>query len=151
VKLSRFSYPQRGVAAVEFAMVSVLFFTLLMGAIEMGWLLWTWNAAVEATRLGARLAVVCDINDADIKDRMGEMLPGLTPADISIDYLSPGMPNNACTTANCRSIQVSLANFKYKPIIGFVPVPLTLPTFTTTQRREWMQSTGNSVCSPPQP
>ena len=38
--------------------------------LEMGRMLWIWNAAVEATRLGARMAVVCDIGDADIKTRM---------------------------------------------------------------------------------
>jgi Flp pilus assembly protein TadG len=45
---------QQGLAAVEFALVALLLFTLLFGVIEMGRLLWTWNAAVVATRLSGR-------------------------------------------------------------------------------------------------
>ena len=48
---------------------------------EMGRLLWTWNAAVEATRFGARLAVVCDIDDTIIKARMIGRLPALTDTE----------------------------------------------------------------------
>lgn len=139
---------QRGAAAVEFALVFAIFCMLLMGAIEMGRLLWTWNAAVEATRRGARLAAVCDINDPEIKTRIQEMLPSLTTANITIRYLSPGMAPNTCTTATCQSIEVSLTGFSFTPIIPFVSMgSLTLPPFVTTQRREWMESTGNPVCS----
>ncbi|WP_280155680.1 TadE/TadG family type IV pilus assembly protein [Piscinibacter sp. XHJ-5] len=139
---------QRGAAAVEFALVFAIFCMLLMGAIEMGRLLWTWNAAVEATRRGARLAAVCDLNDPEIKTRIREMLPSLTNANITIRYLSPGMAPNTCTTANCQAIEVSLTGFTYTPIIPFVSMgTLTLPPFVTTQRREWMESTGNPVCS----
>jgi Flp pilus assembly protein TadG len=138
---------QIGAAAVEFALVSTVFFMLLIGTIEMGRLLWTWNAAVEATRKGARMAAVCDIGDADIKTRMIQMLPALSNSNITITYQSPGMANNACTTANCQSIQVSLTGFNYSPIVPFVPMTIRLPPFTTTQRREWMDSTGNPACS----
>jgi len=50
---------QRGAAAVEFALVAIVFFMLLIGIVEMGRVLFTWNAAAEATRYGARVAVVC--------------------------------------------------------------------------------------------
>jgi Flp pilus assembly protein TadG len=76
---------QRGAAAVELAVVFALFCTALFGAMEMGRLLWTWNAAVEATRLGARMAAVCDIDDPDIKARMRQRLPALSNSNIVID------------------------------------------------------------------
>jgi TadE-like protein len=138
---------ERGGAAVEFALVSTVFFMLLIGAIEMGRLLWTWNAAVEATRRGARLAAVCDINDADIKARMIEMLPLLSTSNIAINYLNPGMAVNTCTTATCKSIEVSLSGFTHQTIIPFAPLTLTLPPFKTVQRREWMESAGNPACN----
>ncbi|HWI15336.1 MAG TPA: TadE family protein, partial [Burkholderiales bacterium] len=65
---------QRGGTAVEFAIVSVVFFSLLIGCMELGRVLFYWNSAAEATRLGARMAVVCDKNAAAIKQRMREML-----------------------------------------------------------------------------
>ena len=133
---------QSGVAAVEFALVSALFFTMLLGVVEMGRLLWIWNAAVEATRLGARMAVVCDIGDADIKIRMTQRVPNLLTSQIAVTYLP-----NSCTSANCTSANVALSGYVHRTMIPFVPLTLTLPPFSTTLRKEYMESTGNSVCS----
>lgn len=133
---------QRGVAAVEFALVSAVFFTILLGAMEMSRLLWTWNAAGEATRLGARLAVVCDINDPIIKTRMQQMLPALLPGNVTIDYLDPG-----CTAATCKSVRVTLSGYTHQPIIPFVPLSIPIPPFQTTLPKEFMQSAGNPVCN----
>lgn len=138
---------QSGVAAVEFALVCTIFFTLLLGAVEMGRLLWTWNAATEATRLGARLAVVCDINDPDIKTRMIERLPSLSTSNIVVDYLNPPAANNTCTASTCKAVRVSLTGYEHDAIIPFLPLTLDLPAFTTTLRREHMQSSGNPACS----
>jgi Flp pilus assembly protein TadG len=137
---------QRGVAAVEFAIVSALFFTVLFGVMEMGRLLWTWNAAVEATRFGARLAVVCDIGDADIRTRMISRLPTLQTNQIAISYLNPPAADNTCTAANCKAVRVSLNGYTHDTIIPFLPLSLTLPSFSTTLRKEFMNSTANEVC-----
>jgi Flp pilus assembly protein TadG len=133
---------QAGVAAVEFALVSAIFFTMLLGVVEMGRLLWIWNAAVEATRLGARLAVVCDIGDPDIKLRMTQRVPNLSASQIAVDYLPA-----ACTSATCKEVSVALSNYTHQTIIPFVPLSLALPPFKTTLRKEFMNSAGNSVCS----
>ena len=137
---------QRGVAAVEFAIVSSLLFTVLFGVMEMGRLLWTWNAAVEATRFGARLAVVCDLNDSHIKSRMISRLPSLTNGNIVVTYLNPPAADNTCTTATCKAVKVSLTGYTHQTIIPFVPLSLTLPPFGTTLRKEFMSSTSNEVC-----
>jgi Flp pilus assembly protein TadG len=138
---------QRGVAAIEFALVASLFFTIVLGAAEMGRLLWTWNAASEATRLGARLAVVCDLNDPTIITRMQGMLPYLQASNVTIDYLNPGSAPNTCNAATCKSVRVTLAGYTHVPIIPFVPLSLPIPSFQTTLPKEFMQSTGNPVCS----
>jgi len=46
--------PQRGVAAVEFAIISILFFTIVMGTIEWGWYFFIHQRVVNAAREGAR-------------------------------------------------------------------------------------------------
>ena len=138
---------QLGVAAVEFALVCTVFFTLLLGVVEMGRLLWTWNAATEATRLGARLAVVCDINEPHIKTQMIGRLPSLTTSNIVITYLNPPAADNTCTVSTCKAVRVSLTGYQHEAIIPFIPLTLNLPAFTTTLRREHMQSSGNAVCS----
>jgi hypothetical protein len=131
---------------VEFAIVSTVFLMLLLGAIEMSRLLWTWNAAVEATRRGARLAVVCDKNDPIIKTKMRQMLPALQDSNITIDYLDPAQAINACDATNCKSVRVSLSGYTHKPIIPFAALSIPIPTFQTALPKEWMQSTGNPVC-----
>lgn len=138
---------QKGVAAVEFALVASLFFTLLIGIMEMGRVMFYWNSAAEATRLGARLAVVCDLSDADIKVRMQQMLSVLPANKINIAY-EPG----SCSVDTCQSVTVSiLPGASIVTAIPFVPLSLTLPPFSTSLPRESMRSTvdglANPVCS----
>jgi Flp pilus assembly protein TadG len=135
---------QRGVAAVEFALVAALFFTLMIGIMEMGRLLFYWNSAAEATRLGARIAVVCDLNDAAIKSRMQTMLSILPPDGISISYEPSG-----CNVDNCNSVTVSiLPTVPIATFIPYVPLSLTLPSFSTTLPRESMLSTIGGQTNP---
>ena len=51
---------QRGAAAVEFGLVAMLLFTLLLGIIEFGRFMYLWNTVQEVTRKAAREAVVSD-------------------------------------------------------------------------------------------
>ena len=141
---------QRGVAAVEFALISTAVFTLLFGVIEMGRMLWTWNAAVEATRLGARLAVVCDVNRAvaaPIKTSMRTRLSTLTNANITISYMNPpDTVDAACTNATCKAARVTLTGYTHDAILPFGPLSVTLPDFSTTLRKEFMSSAANEIC-----
>lgn len=133
---------QRGATAVEFALIAIPFFGLLFGAIEVARVLWVWNAAAEATRLGARMAVVCDLNDADIRTRMRERLGALTNANIAITYTPAG-----CNASNCESVTVTLTGFTQQTVIpGFNFAP-ALPTFRTTLSREYLNSTNNPACT----
>jgi hypothetical protein len=50
--------PQSGAAAVEFALIAIIFFTLLLGIIEFGRFLYVRNTIQEVTRAAAREAVV---------------------------------------------------------------------------------------------
>ena len=135
---------QSGVAAVEFAIVAALFLTLLIGIMDMGRVLFYWNSAAEATRLGARLAVVCDLNDADIKARMRTMLSILPTNKINVEY-EPG----GCDINTCQSVTVSiLSGVSVATFIPFTPLALTLPPFSTTLPRESMRSTVDSLANP---
>jgi len=49
---------EKGTAAVEFAMVSLLFLALLLGTVEVGRIFWTWNALQYAVEETARYAAV---------------------------------------------------------------------------------------------
>jgi Flp pilus assembly protein TadG len=131
---------QRGAALVEFALVAMIFFLLLIGIFEFGRLMFTWNTAVEATRRGARLAVVCNMNDTQIMTEMERMLPVLHDADIQITYL----PEN-CDVDSCQSVTVeilpgsqSAAAFQY--YIPLLNSSWKIPAFSTTLTRESLQN-----------
>ena len=55
---------QQGASTVEFALVAMLFFTMLLGTIEFGRLIYVWNTVQEVSRNAARQLVVTDFNDA---------------------------------------------------------------------------------------
>lgn len=55
---------QRGATAVEFAIVAMLFFTIVLGIMEFGRVLYVWNTVQEVTRRAAREAVVRGFADA---------------------------------------------------------------------------------------
>lgn len=132
---------QRGAAAVEFALVASILFTLLFGIMEMGRVLFYWNTATEATRLGARLAAVCNKDAASIKSRMSNMLDILTPGNIDVTYTPDG-----CDTNSCRTVTVGINGINVSTFVPFMPLNLSMPSFSTTLPRESMDS-ANSDCS----
>lgn len=140
--LRRGRHGQRGVELIEFALVALIFFTLLLGVMEFARWLFTLNAASEATRWGARLAVVCSMDEANIKLRMRQILPEVSDAQISIQYAPPG-----CGPQSCTSATVSLVNASFIPVMPFLGTSVTLPSFATTLPRELMNSSGNPVCA----
>lgn len=134
---------QRGVAAVEFAFVAIAFVMLLLACIEFGRVLFTWNSVAEATRWGARLAVVCDVNDATIKEKMQLIVPQLTDENVNIIYTP-----TSCDWSNCASVEVQVTGASITPVIPFFGMTLNIPPFSTSLPRENMQSTVNGETNP---
>ncbi len=134
---------QRGAALVEFALVTTAgFIVLLLAVFELGRLLFIFNTASEATRLGARLAVVCDANATLITQRMSALLPQLNASTISIRYDPPSCAADSTTArASCRSVTVAVNPGTV--VSTNIPLPnfsVEIPTFTTTLTREAMDS-----------
>lgn len=131
---------QRGAATVEFALVASLLLVLLLGVMEMNRVLFYWNTATETTRLGARLAVVCNKEATIVKARMSEMLNILTSDNVDVTYAPAG-----CDIDSCQSVTVSIIGLNVSTFIPFVPLNLSMPAFSTTLRRESMDS-ANPEC-----
>lgn len=115
-----------GSALVEFALVSIAFFMLLIGIVEMGRALYTFNSAVEATRRGARMAAIKPLNSADILTDMQQIMPDLTNERVIITY----MPD-PCSVTTCQYVQVRLNGYVMTPLFWDI-LPITLPSFQTT-------------------
>lgn len=133
---------QQGVAAVEFAIIAVILFTLLFGIMEMGRILFMMNTAAEATRLGARLAVVCTPGAPAILNKPIELAGFLTEDNLKVTYSPPD-----CAVENCLYVTVSIRDLPVQSIVPLIPVNFPMPPFSTTLPRESMSSLNNPICS----
>ena len=142
------SKSQKGATTVEFAFALVVFLTFLLGITDFSRMLFTWSAAQEATRAGARYAVVCDntSNQAQVLARMQALLPQINT--INVAWTPAG-----CTPATCQGVTVSVTGLNYQwisPIAGLAArAPIAMPTFATFLPREVMRQDPNSaaICS----
>lgn len=155
------NHHQRGAAAVEFAIVCLLFFTLLLGILEFGRMLYVYNTMQEVTRRGARAAVVRWVDQtATIKSialfGSGSIPAGaeVTAGHITIEYLNkagavatpqpsdPGDNLSACgditRTAECiYSVRVSIVGVTYSPTVSlFSFLGIALPPSVVTMHAE---------------
>jgi hypothetical protein len=156
---------QRGVAAVEFAIVAILLFTLLFGIIEFGRLFYVFNSVQEVTRRAAREAVVTwTTQQSTVKNLAlfgASTLPAgveITADSISIDYLNqsggkssplPGTPGENVTKCQDNSngciayVQVSITGATYAPMVSLFPFfALPVPASTVTMPAESMGYSG---------
>jgi Flp pilus assembly protein TadG len=137
-----------GATTVEFALVMILFLTFLLGITDFSRMLFTWSAANEAARAGARYAVVCDntANQAAVLARMQAMLPQITNINLA---WQPG----GCNAATCEGVEVTVVDLDYQwisPVAGVAAIgALNMPTFSTYLTREMMgQDPNNGLICP---
>lgn len=126
----------RGSVAVEFALVGAVVITLLLGITSFGHWMYTLEMAADATRAGARIAVVCDLSDTAIRTAIHNRVPqlSLTNAQITLQYLPAG-----CTKGSCQSVSVGLSGVTYSPWFP-AAAAFPIPPFTTSLPRESLES-----------
>ncbi|GAB3545532.1 hypothetical protein GCM10027343_22080 [Noviherbaspirillum agri] len=125
--IQRIPTHRQGAAIIEFALVLTAYLLLLLGTIEMGRALFTLNSAAEATRLGARLAVVtrpANFNTAVVPE-MRKIMPALATNNVDIS-LSPA----GCTT-NCEYLEVKIRNYSMS-LLFWPATSIDIPEFRTT-------------------
>ncbi|MEX3959319.1 TadE family protein [Trinickia sp. EG282A] len=133
---------QRGAAIVEMAIAVAVLVSVLIGIMEFSRVLFYWNTATEAARLGARVAAVCDVGAAIVKTKMERLLPLLADSNIQVTYTPSG-----CDASNCTFVTVGYTGLTVNTLIPFVPISMALPPFSTALPRESLtSSTGGSVC-----
>lgn len=138
---------QSGAETLEFMVVFGLFMMLIITVFDFGRALFVWNALTEATRRGARMAIVCPNNAASqaivrnvavfdtFNGALGSspVVKDLTPAAITINYFDDtgAVDNNPNTIAFA---QVSISNaYQFQFIIPYLnSLPFTAPPFSTT-------------------
>ena len=150
---------QRGQTLVEFALVVMMFLVVMFGLIEFARALWTWNTIVQATRAGARFAVVetpNPSNDDAIKNYVvylnsagtgDPVLPGLTTSNVTVSFRKIVLGTGAYDTAPLPSkfqadvVQVSITGYNFNFVVPIFGTSITLPAFTTTLALEGLGAT----------
>lgn len=92
--VKRFWVEDGGGPAAEFALVLPIMLAFLLGIIDVGRLMWTWNQAEKATQMGVRYAVVTDM-----------VAPGLSTYSFSVDgglLQGTPIPRSAFGGASCK-------------------------------------------------
>ena len=166
---------QKGTTIAEFAMVALLFFTMIFGIIEFGRLLYIHNALTDATRKGARYAalhhgtteahkqavrnyVVYGRNgtfDEEGNPTSPPVINDLTPEMVEVVFEGvdldgdPATPETTGYGMNLGSATVSIENYQFNlsiPVIGRI---LTLPEYTTTAMAESAGEEPDDIIVPP--
>lgn len=137
---------QGGATAVEFALVFITFLAFTLAILDVARMLFTWNAANEAARAGARYAVVCDntASKAFVLAKMQAMLPQLQDSNLNLGWDPPG-----CNATSCTGVLVTITGLNYNfmsPIAGLAKVGvIAMPNFGTYLTREDMRQDPNAL------
>ncbi len=128
-------YRQLGLATVEFAICAAVLLMLIFAVIEVGRAYFVAAALDEAARRGARMAVVCPVNDPAIAQTAafdGALVFGLDSSDIVVEYLDEGgapvaNPADPADFRLIRFVRVKVVGFQHQM---FIPLTTALSQFT---------------------
>ena len=145
---------QKGVAAVEFSLIAILFFGILFACFEFGRMLYVFNTMQEVTRRATREATIRWVDEAPLIKKLalfgGTAIPAgaeVTDANIVIEYLDrsgavisdsllpidPADNLSACNDAtrlgSCiTSVRVSINNASYQTMVGLLIKKFNFPS-----------------------
>lgn len=134
---SRKSKPRkmrRGAAVVEFAIVAPVFFLLVFGMIEFGRMVMVQQVLTNASREGARRAVLDGVSTTDVETAVNDYLANasISGATINVTTQAPTPPD----IAESRIVTVSIPFSQ----VSWLPTPIFLGgrtlTASTSMRRE---------------
>ncbi|HZN09533.1 MAG TPA: TadE family protein [Pyrinomonadaceae bacterium] len=156
-----FKKSERGAAVAEFAVACLFFFTMLIGIIEFGRLLYTHNALTDAARRGARYASLHSENPACVRNIViyGEkhvndkcqptgppLVNGLNDPSVTIEVAYAGAdldndpedetPLDTDFGTNLGTATVAIQNFTFNLGIPLLNINITMPNYRTTMSAE---------------
>ncbi len=147
----------------EFAIVAGLFFMLIIGIIEFARFLYTHNALTDATRRGARYAVLhpqgaacvpnvviygesnIDPDSCAPKTGAQPLINGLTPDNINVVYQGADLDNDPSTPPTSYGMNLGTATvtigppaqyYQFTLSVPFFRKQLSMPAYTTTLTSE---------------
>jgi Flp pilus assembly protein TadG len=139
---------EKGSSIVEFAMASVILFTLIFGVMAIGLALYSYNVVSEAAREATRYAIVrgsacnsftnCNIDQTGLQTYVqGIGFPGITPSSLTVAASATSATGTICTPTlkPCNKpgnpVKVTVT-YTFPLVIPFVP-RRTLTMASTSQ------------------
>jgi Flp pilus assembly protein TadG len=132
--IKSFNSDERGSTLVEYSIAALVFVTSMFAVMEFGRALWVHNALSDATRRGARYAVLnSPANIAQVKnvvvygDPAGgtkSIVPNLSPNDVTVTYSDMAV--------NTGSATVSINSYQFQFVIPIVGTTINMPKYTTS-------------------
>jgi Flp pilus assembly protein TadG len=127
---------ESGGSLIEFTVVATVFFMMLVGIVAAGNLYYTHNALVEATRRGARYAVLHPTGStAAVRDVVmyGTDAPGMGATPL-VYNLQPGNVTVTYTGLNVAqgTVTVTITGYTYPFVLPTSTTSVTMPPYRTT-------------------
>jgi Flp pilus assembly protein TadG len=129
---------RRGAAAVEFAIVAPVFFLLVFGMIEFGRMIMVQQIITNASREGARIAVLDGATTSGVTSQVSNYLDGagVSGATVSVD---PDPPTDAGWGEPVTvDVTIPFSSVSWLPAPMFVGSDMQLSA-STSMRRETVQ------------
>lgn len=127
---------ERGGTLIEFTVVASVFFLMLIGIVAAGNLYYTHNALVEATRRGARYAVLHPAGSTTAVQNVviygtdsppsgaTSLVYNLQPNNVSVNYSSLGVA--------AGSVTVTITGYSFPFVLPTSTTSITMPPYRTT-------------------
>ena len=127
---------ERGGTLIEFTVVASVFFMMLVGIVSAGNLYYTHNALVEATRRGARYAVMHPTGSTTAVQNVviygtdnppsgaTSLVYNLQPGNVSVTYSGLNIAQG--------SVTVSITNYTFPFVLPTRTTSITMPPYRTT-------------------
>lgn len=140
---------QQGVTIIEFTLISTALMLVIFSVIEVGRYVYSLQTINDITRVAARLAAVCRVEDRN--DIPALAIPtyapaGLTANNVVVDYLDAdgdvvsGTLTDDDVFSSIRYVRARVINFRYQftGLLSFINLTelLAVPEFETIRPRE---------------
>lgn len=104
--VQRLARDQKAAVGAEFALVVPIFILFLLGIVDAGRMMWTYNRAEKALQMGTRYAAVTEMVDTGLADYDYYTTDGIARGDpIADDDLSATCTSTGCTcTGTCPGL-----------------------------------------------
>ena len=127
---------ERGGSLIEFTVVAAVFFLMLVGIVAAGNLYYTHNALVEATRRGARYAVMNPTGSVTAVQNVvvygtdapaqgaTSLIYNLQTTNVTVNYTGLNVAQGTVT--------VSITNYTFPFVLPTTTTSITMPPYRTT-------------------